>query len=90
METKKRNILIAPLGNRDIKLIENNNLKDLHPTRSKEEEIYNNLKKYIDSIKIQLLEETFKYLVYKKYQVDTLFMVVTDQKDPEFSTRDTI
>ena len=35
MEAKKKNILNATLGNRDVKLIENNEWKDLYPTRSK-------------------------------------------------------
>ncbi|MGD2093153.1 MAG: hypothetical protein PVH61_43730 [Candidatus Aminicenantes bacterium] len=76
METKKKNILIATIGNRDVKLFENNNLKDLKPPRSKGEEIFKNLKQYIDAIKIPLLGETFKYLIYKEYQVDSLYLVV--------------
>ena len=83
-------MLIATLGNRDVKLIENNELKDIKPARIKGEKIYNNLKQYIDSIKIPLLEETFKYMIYKEYLVDIFYLVVTDQKDTEFSKGDTI
>jgi hypothetical protein len=86
------NILIATIGNRDIKYVENNQWKDIYPARTRGEEICNNLIQYIDTIRMPLLEETFKYLIYKNIEVDMLILVVTDQEveDPEFSVKDTI
>lgn len=84
------NILIATIGNRDIKFVENNQWKDIYPARTRGEEIYKNLKQYIDTIRLPLLEETFKYLIYKGIEVDMLILVITDQEDPEFSAKDTI
>jgi hypothetical protein len=89
-EAVMKNIFIATIGNRDIKYVEDNQLKDIFPARTRGEEIYKNIKQYIDAIRMPLLEETFKYLIYKGIEVDMLILVVTDQQDPGFSARDTV
>jgi hypothetical protein len=90
METKKKNILIATIGKRDVKLVEKNERKDIDSVRTKGEEIFKHLNHYIEFIEIPIMKASLKYLINNGYEVDTLFLVVTDQKDPFFSKGDTI
>lgn len=92
-EKVMKNILIATIGNRDVKIIEDNKTIDLFPPREEGEKVFRQLKKnknnIIEKIKIPLLEETFKYLVNYKYRVDKIYLVVTNQEG-EFANKDTL
>jgi hypothetical protein len=88
-----KNILIATIGNRDVKLIEDDKTIDLFPPREEGEKVFSQLKKKKNSptekIKIPLIEETFKYLTSYKYRVDKVYLVVTNQEGA-FANKDTL
>lgn len=88
-----KNILIATIGTRDVKLVEDNKLKEISPPRGEGEKLFSQLRRSknnpLERIKVPLIKETFKYLEINKIKVDKVYLIVTNQEGT-FASKDTL
>lgn len=85
-----KNILIATIGNRDVQVEENGQLKVISPCRIEGETLFARLKDERDKVRIPLISETLKYIQHDSGTLSKVYLIVTDQSNLQFSQKDTV